>query len=150
MRIPAALVVAASAIAVVALTVPVANAAAVPQVQITRAQYDSPGADTRSAASLNAEYIQLTNTTKAPISLKGWTLRDNAAHVYSFGAFTLPARTRIIVHTGPGTSTALHRYWQSRAYIWNNDRDTATLRNAAGRPVDSCVWVRPGNGFSLC
>lgn len=150
MRIPAALVVAASATAVVALAVPVANAGAVPQVQITRIQYDSPGTDNRSPISLNAEYVQLTNTTAKAVSLKGWTLRDNASHVYSFGAYTLAARARVIVHTGPGTANAQHRYWQSKAYVWNNDRDAATLRNTAGRAVDSCSWARPGKGFSVC
>jgi hypothetical protein len=37
---------------VITLAVPVANAAAVPQVRITRIPYDSPGADTRTAISL--------------------------------------------------------------------------------------------------
>jgi len=150
MRTPAALVAAASAAAVIGLSVPVANAAAVPPVQITRVQYDSPGADTRTTASLNAEYVQLTNTTARPISLRSWTLRDNASHVYGFGAFTLGARARVIVHTGSGTPNTQHRYWQSKAYIWNNDRDSATLRNPAGRAVDTCSWTRPGKGFSAC
>lgn len=129
---------------------PPATAAAIPAVQITRVQYDSPGVDNRSAASLNAEWIRLTNTTKAPISLRGWTVRDASAHVYTFGAYSLGAGRAVVIRTGSGGDTAVNRYWKSGAYIWNNDRDTAAVRNAAGRAIDSCTWTRPGPGYSFC
>ena len=152
-RIATAIAVIAPVAGAIGLTVPLANAAAVPSVQIIRVQYDSPGTDNRSNTSLNGEYILLTNTTRAVINLTGWTVRDNASHVYRFGAYSLGAGRRVMLHTGRGTNgkpDSQHVYWQSGAYIWNNDRDTAAVRNTAGRTVDSCSWARLGNGFSAC
>jgi hypothetical protein len=134
----------------------VAQAAATPAVQITKAQYDSPGSDTRSNTSLNNEWVRLTNTTSKPIQLKGWTVRDKANHVYTFAtAYTLGAGRRVYVHTGKGTNSrpdAQHVYWQSGNYIWNNTGDTITVRSNTGRAVDTCTYrPRSGdNGVSYC
>jgi hypothetical protein len=46
--------------------------------------------------------------------------------------------------------TSRHRYQQRAAYVWNNDADTAILRDAAGRNVDSCRWTRTGTGKISC
>jgi hypothetical protein len=40
-----------------------ADAATTPVLQFTYIVYDSPGKDTRTNASLNAEYVRITNTT---------------------------------------------------------------------------------------
>ncbi|WP_327048916.1 lamin tail domain-containing protein [Microbispora sp. NBC_01189] len=62
-------------------------------VRITKIYYDSPGSpDTGSNSSLNGEYVQIRNTTRKAVSLKGWTMCDKtkqAGHAYTFGAFTL-------------------------------------------------------------
>ena len=104
-------------------------AAAGPAVRIVKVQYDSPGADTRSTASLNAEWVALRNMTGARVNLSGWTLRDAQNHVYTFGNLTVAARATVYVHTGRGTNTAAHRYWGSGNYVWNNTGDRAILRN---------------------
>jgi Lamin Tail Domain len=148
MKLLSAATVAASTIAVLALAVPMADAAT-PAVQITRVQYDSPGTDNRTNASLNAEWVQVKNTTRAAINMRGWTVRDAAAHVYTFGSYSLGAGKVVLVRTGTGVN-GQHLYWRSGAYIWNNDRDSAYLRNAAGRAVDSCTWTRPGAGYTFC
>lgn len=127
--------------AVAVLLAPASSAGAATTVQFTRAYYDSPGTDNRSNLSLNAEYVALKNTTKTPISLYRWTVRDKANHVYTFTmAFTLRAGATVYLHTGSGTNTSVHRYWGSKAYIWNNDGDTAYLRNASGTQLDTCTW----------
>ena len=118
--------------------------AAAPPVQFTKIQYDSPGPDTRTNASINGEWFRITNMTRRNINLAGWTVRDTARHTYTLRGYLL-AKQSLIVRTGRGTdgSPAGQRYWGSRAYVWNNDRDTATLRDAAGGPVDTCAWTRP-------
>jgi hypothetical protein len=64
------------------------------------------------------------------ISLYHWTIRDKASHVYTFTtAFSLKPGATVYVHTGSGANTSVHRYWGSKAYIWNNTGDTAYLRN---------------------
>ncbi|GAA0447002.1 hypothetical protein Ade02nite_85550 [Paractinoplanes deccanensis] len=119
-----------------------AQAAEAP-VYFSRIYYDSPGSDTRSNASLNAEWFRLTNSTKKSIQLKNFTVRDAANHVYKFGAYTLAPGKSVTVHTGKGTAgkpSAQDRYWGSGNYIWNNTGDTATLRNPSGKIINSCKF----------
>jgi len=104
-------------------------------IDITGLQYDSPGADDGSNASLNAEWIQLTNTGSGAVTLTGWTITDAQSHRYAFPTATLAAHATVKVHTGHGTDTSTNRYWNSGAYIWNNTGDTATLRNPGGTTV---------------
>ncbi|HST64430.1 MAG TPA: lamin tail domain-containing protein [Mycobacteriales bacterium] len=124
-------------------------AATAPAVRIVKIQYDSPGADTRSAASLNAEWVALRNTTARSVSLSGWTLRDAQNHVYAFGTLTVAARATIYVHTGKGRNTAANRYWGSGNYVWNNPGDTATLRDPR-KVVQTCGWRSTGKGSITC
>ena len=118
-------------------------------VNIYQASYDSPGSDTGSNTSLNAEYVVLKNYGTTTKTLTGWTLRDKAGHVYTFGTFTLAGGAYVTIHTGSGTNTASHRYWGSRAYIWNNTGDTAYLRGADGTAKDDCTWGSTGSS-KLC
>ena len=97
--------------------------------------------DTGTNKSLNAEYVQIKNTGTTSRSLKGWTLRDESRHVYTFGSFTLGAGKTVTVRTGTGTNTSATRYWNKAWYVWNNSGgDSATLRNAGGAGVDTCSW----------
>ncbi|GAA2153318.1 lamin tail-like protein [Humibacillus xanthopallidus] len=124
--------------------------AALPAIMITKVYYDSPGSDTGSNSSLNAEYVVVKNTTKVNRSLKGWTLRDKANHVYTFPTFTLKAGASVTIHTGKGSATQYHRYYNKSWYVWNNTGDTAYLRNASGSTVDTCGWTSKGLGYRYC
>ena len=127
------------------LTGAAAAQAATPAVQFTRIQFDSPGKDTRTNASLNAEWVRLTNKTKKTINLKNWTVRDRAGKIYKFPAYNLGAAKNVYIHTGKGTNgkpTTADRYWQSGNYIWNNTGDAATLRDGGNRTIDSCSWTK--------
>ena len=117
--------------------------AATPAVMITKVYYNSPGTDTRSNSSLNAEWVRMTNERTYNINLRGWTLRDKAGHIYRFGTYTLRPGKNVYVHTGHGTNGRpdyQHVYWGSGNYIWNNTGDTAYLRNGSGTSIDSCSW----------
>lgn len=114
-------------------------------VQIYRIYFDSPGDDTGSNTSRNAEWIQLKNRCANAKSLSGWKIKDTSGHVYSFGTYRLGAGNTVKVHTGSGTNTASHRYWGSQYYIWNNEGDKATLKNAAGTIVDTCRYSGAGS-----
>jgi hypothetical protein len=127
-----------------------ATTSATSAVQITYAYYDSPGRDDRSNKSLNAEYVRITNSSHRAVSLRSWTLRDTSSHIYVFGAYSLAAGATVAVRTGTGTDTASYRYQDRDAYVWNNDRDTAILRSAGGKLVDSCRWTRTGTGKIRC
>jgi len=137
---------------------PPANAAA-PAVQIIKIYYDSPGSpDNGSNRSLNGEYIQLTNVTKKAVNLKGWTVRDATKrpdHIYTFGKFTLKAGKIVTLRTGVGKDTSTTVYWGRSgggtfAYIWNQTKDTAYLRNASGKLVDSCSYNSTKADYKIC
>ncbi|MGW6455981.1 lamin tail domain-containing protein [Streptomyces sp. NPDC055078] len=119
-------------------------------VHLYRVYYDSPGKDLRSNASLNGEYVQIRNTTRAAVSLKGWTVTDKANHKYIFGAYTLGKGKTVTVRTGKGKDTAANRYQNRRAYVWNNDRDTATLRKKTGARVDTCSYNSTRVDYKYC
>lgn len=126
--------------------------AATPSLRFHGAQYDSPGSDNRSNASLNAEWVSLVNTGSRAVNLNGYTIRDKAGHVYKFGSFTIAAKGgRVWLHTGKGTNNAQNRYWGRASYVWNNTGDTAYLRNASGRTVDTCSWgYKAGRNWVGC
>ena len=114
-------------------------------IMIYRAYYNSPGSDTGTNASLNAEYILLKNTASTPKWTNGWTLRDKANHVYKFPATRINPGKYVYVRTGRGTNNAANRYWGQKWYIWNNAGDAAYLRNTAGTLIDSCSWGSSGS-----
>ncbi|WP_246430636.1 lamin tail domain-containing protein [Streptomyces rectiverticillatus] len=83
--------------------------------------------------------MTVTNRSGRTVDLTGWTISDAERHTYRLH-LKLGAYKSVKVHTGTGRDTAADVYWNSRAYVWNNDRDTATLRDAHGRAVASKSW----------
>jgi hypothetical protein len=49
-------------------------------VYIYKVYFDSPGSDTGSNSSLNAEYVVIPNGDNVSHSVSGWTVRDAAGH----------------------------------------------------------------------
>lgn len=141
--------IAAALIAATSTLLIAAPAQAASPVRFSYIQYDSPGKDTGSNASLNAEWIRVTNHSKQARALSGWTIRDTAGHMFRFPHFTLRTGRSVRVHTGPGRNTATDLHWGSHAYIWNNTGDRATLKTRLGRTLDVCRWG-DGDGSKAC
>jgi len=114
-------------------------------VHFTKVSFDSPGSDTGSNLSLNAEWARVTNSSSTARNLNGWTVRDIAGHVYRFGAFTLRPGKSVRLHTGHGSNTRTDVYWRQSWYVWNNDGDKAILKNSSGTKVDTCRWSGSGS-----
>jgi hypothetical protein len=134
-----------------------ASAAAVPADYIHEIQYSPAGRDTPvTTAKLNGEWVLLTNTTGRSATMTAWTLRDAQStargHIYHFPKFVLKAHKSVTVHTGTGKNSATNLYWghkptASTAYVWNNSgRETATLRNAAGKQIDKRSYTGKSTG----
>ncbi|MFE5809504.1 lamin tail domain-containing protein [Streptomyces sp. NPDC056491] len=113
-----------------------------PRVEISRVQADSPGREDRSNRSLNGEWVEITNTTRNPISLRGWTLRDRDGNRYRFDNIRIGGRNTLRIHTGVGRDTRTDLFQDRRDYVWDNRSDTATLRDDRGRTVDTATWGR--------
>ncbi|MET8284487.1 lamin tail domain-containing protein, partial [Streptomyces sp. NPDC005132] len=110
-------------------------------MQISQVQYDSPGWDSGSNASLNKEWVEVTNTGRSGVNLDGWTLsgRDGRAYVFDL---RLGGRETVRVHTGVGRDAGRNVYQDRRGYAWDNRADTATLRNDRNRVIDVVTWGR--------
>ncbi|MFE7775004.1 lamin tail domain-containing protein [Streptomyces sp. NPDC057445] len=119
-------------------------------VHLYKIYYDSPGSDRGANSSLNAEYVQIRNTTSAAVSLKGWTVTDAANHRYTFGTFTLGKGKTVTIRTGKGTATSTNLYQGRSWYVWNNDKDTATLKKPAGTRVDTCSYNSTRADYKMC
>ena len=134
-------ILAAAAVALAgSLTIGGPASAATPSLRFHGAQYDSPGKDTRSNASLNAEWISLVNTGKKAVNLKGWQIVDKSK-TYTFGSTTIAAKGgRIWVKTGKGTKSGRNVFWGSGNYVWNNTGDTALLLRPTKKQHDKCTW----------
>ena len=118
-------------------------------IRITKIYFDSPGADTGSNTSLDAEYVVIKNTGTTRKTLTGWTLRDASKHVYKFPTFRLGAGKSVKVHTGKGANTLGNLYWRSSSYIWNNTGDTATLKRSNGTVASRCSYTGAGS-YKIC
>jgi hypothetical protein len=142
--------IAAASCAAAATLATAAPAHAGSPIQFGKIQYDSPGTDAATNASVNGEYVILKNTGTTSRSLTGWTLRDAANHVYTFGGFTLGAGKTVVVRTGKGTNTSTTRYWGMGYHVWNNTGDKAYLRTGSGASMDYCAWTTKGTGYKSC
>jgi hypothetical protein len=125
-------------------------AQAAPAVKIDLIYFDSPGSDTGSNTSLNAEYLRLRNTTGTARTITGWTVRDASGHVYKLSTTTVKANSTLLLRSGTGTDNATTRYWQQKWYVWNNSGDKAELRNSAGTLVHSCSYGSSTAASTTC
>ncbi|MEU1663524.1 lamin tail domain-containing protein [Streptomyces sparsogenes] len=141
---------AAAVAASVGVTLLPTQAQAAGSIHLYKIYYDSPGSDTRSNSSLNAEYVQIKNSTSSAVQLKGYTLRDNTGYTYTFPSYKISAGKTVKVHTGKGTQSPGHVYWGRGSYVWNNDKDTATLRTASGAFRDSCSYNSTRADYKMC
>ena len=98
-------------------------------VEIINVEFNPPGDD------IVGEYVLLRNSGSKTIDLSGWELRDSGGAVYIFSAFTLKAGAEVRIWTGSGADTASDLFWNRTQAVWNNDGDTATLRDANGKLV---------------
>lgn len=109
-------------------------------VLITLITYNPDGDD------VAGEFVRLQNVGSGAATMNGWTLRDDANHVYTFPAFTLQPSATVSIWTRSGANTSTDLYWGSGAAIWNNTGDTAFLRDNSGQAVDTCGYG--GGGVS--
>ena len=123
-----------------------------PAVVVRKIFYNSPGSDDGSNASLNGEWVKLHNRSGHLVTLTGWTLRDRSGHVYTFGTYRLGAHAYVKIRTGRGHNTQANRYQRRGAYVWNNDGDRATLKNASGVVQSRCSYSDPNevNDVKVC
>jgi micrococcal nuclease len=103
-------------------------------LKITELNFNAPGADHENP---NGEWVQLTNEGSSAIALGGFSLKDSANHIYTFPNITLSSGRSLLIFSGQGQDTQSELFWGlSGDAVWNNDGDTAYLRDAEGQLVD--------------
>ncbi|MEU4347660.1 lamin tail domain-containing protein [Streptomyces sp. NPDC023838] len=115
-------------------------------VVIGEVQYNSPGRDDRSNRSLNEEWVEVMNTGRHAVNLRGFTLTAGDGARYRFRTMRLEGHSAVKVHTGFGRDSSRDVYQDRNHYVWDNHRDTATLRNDNGRILDTAMWGRAQQG----
>ena len=105
-------------------------------LKITTVRANAPGEDQRNP---NGEYVRLCNVSDKPVVLQGFTVQDAARHRFVFPEGTLqPGFTTLLV-SGAGKNMKrrgqLVFYWGAGP-IWNNNGDTASVFDPAGKRVD--------------
>lgn len=113
-------------------------------VVIGDVQYDSPGRNDRSNRALNGEWVEVRNTSRHGVDLRGFTLTDRDGNRYRFPRIRLDGGSSIRVHTGQGRDTHRDVYQDRRQQIWDR-HDTATLRDQRGNVVDTETWGNRGH-----
>jgi micrococcal nuclease len=106
-------------------------------IKIVNINADAPGNDNENK---NGEWVEIKNQSQNSVNIKGWTLEDEANHIYTFPDFSLAPGKSVFIYSGCGIDTQEKLYWQcpeGRYAIWNNSGDTAFLRDASGNLVDS-------------
>ncbi len=74
------------------------------------------------------------------VVMDGWTLSDSGEkHVYTFPDWFMIEGT-VRLHRGYGNDSQTDLFWQSNSYVWNNDGDTATIRDNYGVVVDMFTY----------
>ena len=94
-----------------------------PLSQLSIREVSSPG-------NLAEEAVVIANQ-GGPVDLAGWTLRDEAGHLYTFPALTLFESGAVTLHTGAGSDTVTDLYWGLTAPIWASGQQ-ALLSDAGG------------------
>jgi micrococcal nuclease len=103
-------------------------------VKITHIQADAPGHDGENP---NGEWVEIVNEGPAAVNLEGYSLKDAANHIYTFPAFTLQSGATVRLYSGQGQDDARSLYWgREGEAVWNNDGDSAFLRDCEGNLVD--------------
>jgi micrococcal nuclease len=107
-------------------------------LKIIQIQADAPGSDSENP---NGEWIEIANQGQLPVAMQGFSLKDEANHIYTFGNFTVAPGAAFRLYSGQGQDSSNALYWGLvNESIWNNNGDAAYLRDAQGALVDTFAY----------
>ena len=107
-------------------------------LKIVHIEANAPGDDRDNP---NGEWIEIVNQGTDVVQMQGYTLKDAANKIYTFGDFRVrPGRT-FRLYSGVGEGSGLALYWGFVGEsVWNNDSDAAFLRDTNGALVDTYAY----------
>jgi PKD repeat protein len=117
-----------------------------PTATVTPTATATPGSAyplTVTGLDLVKEWVSIRNTGDAGVNLQGCTLsNEGSTRVYTFPSFALEAGATVTVHSDGGTDTGTALYWGIGRVVWNDSRDTATLKRPDGTVISAMArWA---------
>lgn len=108
------------------------------ELKIINIQADAPGSDRENP---NGEWIEVANQGREAVNMAGYTLKDEANHIYTFGNFTVNGGSSFRLYSGTGEDSSTELYWGFEGKsVWNNSSDAAFLRDDQGALVDNYAY----------
>jgi len=86
------------------------------------------------------EYVEIRNDDTVAIQLSGWTLRDEANHVFTFSSHVMQPGQVCRVYTNAYYSESCSFSYGSSSAIWNNSGDCAYLQDSAATLIDTYCY----------
>jgi len=86
------------------------------------------------------EYVEIRNDDTVPIQLSGWTLRDEANHVFTFPDHVMEPAQVCRVYTNQYHPESCGLSYGSSSAIWNNTGDCAYLQDSAATLIDTYCY----------
>jgi micrococcal nuclease len=86
------------------------------------------------------EFVEVLNDGTAPIQLNGWTLQDDANHVFTFPSFVLGPGEHCRVYTNLYSPTTCGFSFFRTSPIWENDADCAYLKDPLGEIISTYCY----------
>ncbi len=103
-------------------------------LKIVAINADAPGDDRENP---NGEWIEIANQGSQTVQMRGYTLKDEANHIYTFDDFEVAPGATFRLYSGQGNDNAGELYWGFRdESVWNNGSDAAFLRDDQGALID--------------
>lgn len=87
-------------------------------------------------ADLNEEYVVFENTGEEPMELGGSTVSDREGNSYTFPeGFVLQPGDTVTLHSGSGSDTDDHLYWDAETRIWDDEDEEVRVYDPDNRLV---------------
>ncbi len=77
------------------------------------------------------EYVVFENVCDYDLDVSGWSVKDEARHVYIFKGILLEQGGTLALNSGKGKDNRTVVFWNSGSPIWNNNGDTLYLRDSS-------------------
>jgi hypothetical protein len=98
---------------------------------------------------LKGEMVNLLNQSASTLSLTGWVVKNSANIKHKLDGASIPAGATLRVRTGKGTNSTTDRYWGRSQQVWNNTKDTATLKSGS-LTVSTCSYNNGSKSSKTC
>lgn len=92
----------------------------------------------------DGEWLELFNTTAAPIDLNGFTIRDHDFDSFLLPSLTIPARGRLVLaangNSGQNGGVTVDYTWPPGAFFLANGADEIEVVDGGGQILDSVIY----------